>query len=262
MQTVDEQIETLHIYVVREEAPKPQLLPIVFSMLALVVLVTLAVAVPYQQPVTRDDIRVPAVPLGMRAFTASVAIIPTGVRTYPATSAHGLLTITNGSIIGQSIPAGFTVQDVTTDQAVYVPAGNANGYGWAQVSAHAGIPGKNGNIPALAINSVIGSSVYVRNLSAFSGGRDSYSVKYATAQDKQLAITKARAHVASQVNGLHYPCSESRPQLSGVIQLIWHCQFVGYSLPSYMHISRVWILGKNLLISVWFVPRPVRYWVK
>ena len=38
MQTVDEQLETLHIYVVRDEVPKPQLFPIV--------LIVLAVAVP------------------------------------------------------------------------------------------------------------------------------------------------------------------------------------------------------------------------
>ena len=74
MQTVDEQPETIHLYVVREEAPKPQLFPIVFSVLALLVLVALAVVVPYQQPVTRAVIRVPAVPLPPRTFTAKVVL--------------------------------------------------------------------------------------------------------------------------------------------------------------------------------------------
>src|SRR5437762_4188022 len=107
MQTVDEQLETLHIYVVREEATKPQFFPIFLSVLALASLVALSFAVPYQQPVTRLTIRVPAVPLAMRTFTAQVAITPTGVKTYPATTAHGILTITNGSVIAQVIPTGF-----------------------------------------------------------------------------------------------------------------------------------------------------------
>jgi hypothetical protein len=133
MQTVDEQPETIHLYVVREKAPRLPLLPIILSLLALASLVALSIAVPYQQPVTRAVIRVPAVLLPPKTFTAHIAIVPTGVRTYPATVAHGMLTITNGSIIGQSIPAGFTIQGVMTDSAVFVPGGNANGYGWAQV---------------------------------------------------------------------------------------------------------------------------------
>ena len=67
---------------------------------------------------------------------------------------------------------------VVTDRAVFVPAGNANGYGYATVSAHALLSGKAGNIPAYTINQVEGSSVFIRNLTAFHGGRDSYSVKY------------------------------------------------------------------------------------
>src|SRR6516165_6495521 len=101
MQTVDEKPETLHIYVVRDEAPKPQLFPIVLSLLALASLVALAVAVPSQQPVTRLTLRVPAVLLPPKTFMAQVAIIPTGVHVYPATTAHGVLTITNGAVIAQ-----------------------------------------------------------------------------------------------------------------------------------------------------------------
>src|SRR5436309_1150988 len=98
MQTVDEKPETIHLYVVREEVPRPLLLPIFLSVLALASLVALSIAVPYQQPVTRAVIRVPAVLLPLKTFTAHVAIVPTGVRTYSATIAHGTLTITNGSI--------------------------------------------------------------------------------------------------------------------------------------------------------------------
>src|SRR5258708_2805052 len=89
----DEPTETLHIYVVREAAPKPSLLPIVLSVLALLTLVTVGVLSPAQQPVTRAVIRIPAVLLPPRTFIAHVPVIPTGIKTYPATTAHGSLTI-------------------------------------------------------------------------------------------------------------------------------------------------------------------------
>src|SRR5713101_3128316 len=107
-QVEDEPVETIHLYVVREEPTKPSLTGIILSVIALSFLVAIGVLTPYQQPVQRASIRVPAVPLAIRSFTASVAIIPTGVKTYPATIAHGTLTITNGSVIAQILPAGFT----------------------------------------------------------------------------------------------------------------------------------------------------------
>jgi hypothetical protein len=259
MQTVDEQPETIHVYVVREAEPKPSVFPIVLSALSLIVLLVFCVLAPYEQPVTRAVIRVPAVLLPLKTFTAQVAIIPTGVKTYPATTSHGVLTITNGSIIAQAIPAGFRVQNVTTDRTVYVPAGSANGYGYATVTAHAIISGKQGNIPAYTINQVEGSSVYIRNLAAFHGGRDSYSVKFVTSQDRQLALMKSRSLLAASVTGLHYPCSE---QMKGAVTITWLCQFVAYHIPAFYHVTSVRIIGKNLLLNVWFVVRPVRVWVK
>jgi len=259
---VDDKPETLHIYVVREEAPKPSLLPIFLSVLALASLVALSIAVPYEQPVTRAVIRVSAVLLGVKTFTAHAQVIPTGIKTYPATTAHGVLTITNGSIIGQSIPDGFAIQGVVTDYAVYVPGGNANGYGYSIVAAHALISGKGGNFATLAINQVIGSSVYIRNLSAFTDGKDSYSVKFATAQDKQTALTKVRNILAMQINGLHYPCQELYLQNALQIKVTWHCPFLTYHIPSYMHVSNVQLIGTNFLLSVWYIEHPKHFWVK
>jgi hypothetical protein len=258
-QVEDEPIETIHLYVVREGDKRPSWLPVIISLIALSILVAIGITVPYTQPVTRSSIRVPAVPLGMRSFTASVAIVPTGVKIYPATTAHGLLTITNGSIIAQVIPAGFIVQNVATDIAVYVPAGSANGYGRATVPAHALMSGQQGNLSPLAINQVIGSSVYIRNLSAFSGGQDAYSVKYVTEQDKQSAIITARNLLAVKAVGLHYPCAE---QVNGAMTVTWRCQFLTYRIPAFYHVTGVRIIGKNLLLTVWFVARPRYIWVK
>ena len=260
----DEPTETLHIYVVREEAPKPSLLPLVLSVLALLILVVIGVLSPAQQPVTRAVIRVPAVLLPLKTFTAPVTVIPTGVEVYPATTAHGTLTITNGSVISQTLPAGFIFitnsgVSVVTDQAVFVPAGNANGYGYAVVTAHAAVPDTSGNIPAYAIDQVVGSSIYVRNLAAFQGGHDAYSVKVVTPQDRQTALAKSRQRLAAASTGLHYPCSET---MSGAIAVTWRCLFVTYHIPAYMHVTGITIIGKNLLLAVWFVARPVRIWVK
>ena len=259
----DEPTEVLHIYVVRE-AVTPPLLPIVLSVLALSVFVTFGALSPNQQPVTRAVIRVPAVPLTIKTFIAQTPVIPTGVRTYPATAAHGVLTITNGSVISQTLPAGFIFitnsgVSVVTDHAVFVPAGSANGYGVAYVSAHALARGKAGNIPAYAIDSVEGSSVYVRNLAAFQGGSDAYSVKFVTAQDRQAALAKARQRLAVVSTGLHYPCLE---RINGAVRVTWLCQFLIYHIPTYMHVTGVRIQGKNLLVAVWFVARPVHIWVK
>src|SRR6266566_5572372 len=245
MQTVDEQPETIHVYVVREEAARPPLLPIFLSVIALSALVAVCALTPYQQPVTRLTIRVPAVLLPLKTFTANTAIIPTGVKVYPATTAHGVLTITNGSVIAQVIPAGFAVQNVATDRAIYVSAGSANGYGYEVVPAHALISGKQGNIPAYAINQVEGSSVYIRNLSAFSGGRDGYSVTVVIPQDRQTAVTQARATLTEHIHGLHYPCNERFLQNSKHINVTWRCQFVTYGIPTYMHVTAARLSGRN-----------------
>jgi hypothetical protein len=259
MQTVDEQPETIHLYVVREEEPKPSVFPIVLSALSLVVLFAFCVLVPYQQPVTRAVIRVPAVLLPLKTLAAQVAVIPTGVKVYPATTAHGVLTITNGSVIAQTIPQGFRLGNVITDAAVFVPAGSANGYGVATVAAHALIGGKSGNIPAYAINQVVGSSIYIRNLSAFSGGHDAYTVMIVTQQDRQTAVDRARQELTYLSTGLHYPCNEA---ISGAVTVTWRCQFVTYHIPAFYHVTGVEIIGKNLLITVWFVARLGHVWVK
>lgn len=259
MHTVDEKPETIHLYVVRDKEPRPSLVPVILSVVALSILVAFCALIPYQQPVTRLTLRVPAVLLPLKSFNARVAIIPTGIKVYPATTAHGVLTITNGSVISQTFPKGFRLENVITDRAVFVPAGNANGYGYAVVSAHAAITGSSGNIPAYAINHVEGSSVYIRNLKAFSGGHDAYSVKVATPHDRHTAVTKARQLLTLESTGLHYPCKEN---INGAVTVTWHCQFVTYHVPALYHVTGVRIIGKNLLITVWFVARPERIWVK
>ena len=121
--------------------------------------------------------------------------------------------------------------------------------------------GNAGNRPPLAVNAVIGSSVYIRNLSAFTGGQDAYSAKYVTEQDRQAAATRARNLLQGEVIGLHYPCLESITTATN-LQAVWVCQFVIYKIPGFLHVTSVRLVGKNLLLDVWFYDHPKRIWVK
>ena len=264
-QVDDAPMETLHIYLEWEQPPHSSLLPIILSVFTLFALVVYCALTPYQQPVTRMTLRVPAVPLAVRTFTAQAAIVPTGVKTYPAATAHGLLTITNGSVIAQTLPASLIFVSsggvsVITDRATYVPPGSADGYGITTASAHvltAGI-----NLATLSINQTIGASLYVRNLQPFTGGRPAYSIKVITEEDRQLAVNKTRNILAMLSAGLHYPCSDVLNIGQETVSESWQCQFVTYHLPSYMHVTGIQIQGKNLIVAVWYVVRPGRIWVK
>src|SRR5690242_8973765 len=108
-QVEDKPMETIHLYVVREEEPRPQVLPIIFSVLLLAGILATGILVPYHQPLAQQTIRVPAIFLPPITYTDSAPIIPTGIHTYPATQAHGTLTIYNGSILQQELPAGMIV---------------------------------------------------------------------------------------------------------------------------------------------------------
>jgi hypothetical protein len=61
--TVDEKPETIHLYVVREDEPRPSSVPLVLSVVALLLVVAIGLDLPFMQPEPRSSIRVPAVPL-------------------------------------------------------------------------------------------------------------------------------------------------------------------------------------------------------
>src|SRR6266487_159132 len=263
MQTVDEKPETIHLYVVREKEPKPPLLPILLSVLTLSLLLIYCVLAPYRQPELPVTLRVPAVFLPLQTFTTSVAIIPTGKKTYPATTAHGLLTITNGSVISQELPKGLiftgrTGIEVVTDTAVFVPTGSANGYGFATVKAHVSISGKIGNIPSYAIDTIVGTSLYIRNLTSFYGGKDAYTIPLQLPKARQKALDQVRTTLAQSVQKkalLAYPCREV---MSGVVKLVvqWTCQFFSYSVSPIVHVTHVKLLGKTVIVDGFIVVRP------
>ena len=261
MQAVENEVETVHLYVVREHEKKPYtLLPLLCAFVCLlgIAAVTLYSAQhPYYE---HERLTVPAVALPPKVFTAQAPIIPTGIKTYPATTARGVLTITNGSVIAQILPAGFTAVSntnvsVVTDSAVYVPAGSADGYGMTTVPAHLLTSGI--NLSTLSVNQTLGTSLYVRNLEPFTGGHPAQTVTFITAQDRQRALLAGRGILLSKSSGLHYPCQEvvNSHVVSVRIIVTWRCQYVSYRIPSYMHVSSVQLIGRQLILSVWYIPR-------
>ena len=257
MRVMEDKPETVHIYVVREEE-RPSLLPIFLSVIALLALVVVCTLFPYQQPEIREAIRVPAVLLPLQTFTTTVQVIPTGVKTYPATTSHGILTLTNGSVVSSELPKGLLFSgngiEVVTNSDVFVPAGSASGYGYATVSAHALMSGKQGNISAYDINTVEGTSIYIRNLKDFTGGMDSYSVTVVTTQDTRKAIEKARnLLIQHTLTGLlENPCKEIIQASAISVAMRWRCQFVTYETP---HLPQVKVLhatvqGRSVVLDV------------
>ncbi len=254
---VDE-MEIVHIYVVPERGKQPYVLLPLFA--AFLCLAAMAGVIVYSalNP-TYQTIRIPA-HLFSLTFTASAPIIPTGIKTYPAITAYGTLTITNGSVISQTFPAGmiFTGQDgieVVTDSAVFVPAGSAAGYGIAYVPAHPIISGRKGNIEVLDINNVEGSSVYIRNVRPFTGGQDAYSVKFVTQQDRQTALARVLSDLPSQlsrVKAILKSCARNMA-FDKAAHGTWNCLFAAY--PSFSYRS-VRLEGNSLLVTVIYRPPP------
>jgi hypothetical protein len=263
---VQDDIETIHLYVVREEPKKPYTaLPLFAAFLCLVGMAALTIYSSYHPLYEHETISIPAHFLPLENFTATQQIIPTGIKTYPATTAHGILTLTNGSVITQELPQGMIFSgsgvEVITDEAVVVPAGIATGFGVATVAAHSLVSGAKGNLATLSINAVYGTSLFIRNLSPFTGGADSYSVQVVTEKDKQTALNAARSILTTQVKRrqaiLANPCKESLQEIHAV-ELTWTCQFGAYphvNIPT-ARITGFTLHRKILLVDIMFVARP------
>src|SRR5581483_9222484 len=187
----------------------------VMACLSIAMLMTLVVS-PDSAMYTTKMMTVPVILLPLRTITVSVPFKATGVKNYPAIPAHGTLTITNGGTLTQYIPSGFLLTsasdvEVSTDYGVTVPTGNGENYGVATVSASAVVAGSGGNVAAYSINRTYGTDIFIKNLSAFYGGQDAYSVQYVTDQDKQTALANAKTQVEAEqpLILLLKPCTET-----------------------------------------------------
>jgi len=263
LQAVENEVETIHLYVVREHEKKPYtLLPLIYALLCLLGIAALTLYSAQHLYYEHKLLTIPAQFLPLQTFKASQSIIPTGIKTYPATTAQGRLTVTNGSVETVQVPAGMIFMgkdgiEAITDSPIYVPAGSADGFGMSTVPAHlvaAGI-----NMPRLDIDQVVGTSLYVRNLYPFTGGKPAYSVKVVTPHDKQAALSVAKVLVGAQQTRvaaiLAKPCMES-VLWSAAVRLSWTCRFISYPHSPGMQITTIRLSGKNLFVDVTFVAPP------
>ncbi len=154
-------------------------------------------------------------------LTESQTAKATGKGHQDAERAAGTLTFYNASFSPQTIAAGsvFTGSDgipVITEDAVTIPADNPPVNGQATTTAHAANPGVAGNISALDINGTVSNSLYVRNLTAFTGGQDERDFSVV----RQADIDEAAANLATRVtssmraalNGQVVPGEQMQPQ--------------------------------------------------
>jgi len=128
-------------------------------------------------------------------ITRSATIPATGQGHQKATQATSYVTFYNGLSIVQSVPGGtvFTGSDgakITTDQTANIPPNAPPEDGYVTVPAHALHPGAKGNIVAYDVSIALSSSLTVKNLAAFTGGRDARTFKAVAAHDlKTLTST-------------------------------------------------------------------------
>jgi hypothetical protein len=258
----EDEMETVHIYVYQEPPRKPfrvtldRLVQWLVQLLAIGMLGAFCLISPAPIYATQV-IRVPAHFLPVQMFSAHVPIVPTGTIDRPAMHAYGTLTIYNGSILVQQLPAGFllTTQgglEVATDQGVTIPAAHLPALGVATVPAHVVRAGRQGDIPPGAINQNYGTSITIKNLSAFQGGQDASTEQVTTPGDRAKALAGAREHLTARLPRglLARPCAEKTSQTSDTLTVTWFCQYVIYTALPGMQILSAHVQGKEVVLQV------------
>ncbi len=148
-----------------------------------------------------------------RQFTASAtspfaAVQATGTAHTPAVAAKGVLTWYNQQSFAERIPAGTVVSatpalQVETLSDIVVPASSHTMLGTADVSAQAVQAGAGGNIGALTINQLCTcgttSGVFVKNLTPFTGGKDSQAYQVVQASDLERAVAPLSSDTMNKV---------------------------------------------------------------
>lgn len=134
--------------------------------------------------------------------TRSQTAPTTGHGYQDARAAMGLLTFFNGRFSSQSIPIGtvFTGSDgvkVATREAVTAPAAQPPQFAQAQVTAYALTTGSTTNIAAGDIHLALTGDLLVKNLTAFTGGRDARTYRAVAPQDLQQ-VTRATTQQVHQ----------------------------------------------------------------
>ena len=144
---------------------------------------------------------IPTRTLAPVTLTRSLSTSTTGHGHQDARAATGTLTFYNGLLTSQTVPIGtvFTGADgiqVATDQSVTILAANPPQEGEATITATTRRAGSIGNIHSDDINTAFSSSLLVKNLQSFTGGRDSRDYQ-AVAQTDVDSGTAQVTHILS-----------------------------------------------------------------
>lgn len=121
-----------------------------------------------------------------------------------ARSAEGTLTFYNAAFTAQTVAMGtvLTASDgveVVSDAAVTIAANAPPSDGIAQVLAHALQKGAPGNIAALALNTALSTTLYVKNLTPFHGGQDKRDYRVVSKIDLDTAASALKQKVTASM---------------------------------------------------------------
>jgi hypothetical protein len=138
-------------------------------------------------------------------LSQSETVPATGHGHQDAQAATGTLTFYNGELQPVTIAAGTPVsgQDgvsVITDATLTIPPALPPAFGTGSVTAHAAHAGPAGNIVAGDINTMFASGVYVKNLTAFTGGQDARDFLLVTRTDRDRAAATLQAKVRASMS--------------------------------------------------------------
>ncbi len=263
MKIVDEeQIETLHLYVIPEDdlspdvPPKPDYLACIITTLCFLCLIGQLASTLFF-PVPNHDISfsltINGFPLQPVIKTAKVKVTATGMGHSNATYASGTITFYNGAIYTQIIPFGTILKGadgiaVVTDTQAIIPSATQTTpptYGYTSVPAHALSPGTAGNIAAGDINmACCVTSVIAQNPSAFTEGKNARDYTYLTRADVATALstvsslqnqTIALFRTPAVLNPTCSSVSISYPAIgkvtrTAVVTVTETCQAISYSM--------------------------------
>ena len=138
-------------------------------------------------------------------LSESETVAATGHGHQEARAATGTLTFYNTSFTAQTVAAGTILtggdgEQIVTLSSIAIPANSPPADGQATVGAQTREVGARGNIPALDVNGLFSSTLYVRNLTAFSGGRDARDFLVVASADQDHAVASLQAKVAASMS--------------------------------------------------------------
>ena len=137
-------------------------------------------------------------------LTQAQTVPATGHGHQDARQATGSLTFYNGLSTVRQVAAGTVLsgQDgsrVATDASMSIPPANPPSFGETSVPAHAVQVGASGNIRAEDVNATLATGLYVKNLTAFTGGQDARDYRIVTQADRDTSTASLQAKVSASM---------------------------------------------------------------